>query len=75
MGFAWSSYVAQMKIIERHFSIDEAQNADEAFITSASTFVTPVVEIDSVMIGNGEPGMKTKRLREIYVEESRKHAI
>ena len=66
---------AQMKVIERQFSIDEAQNSDEAFITSASTFVTPVVEIDGKAIGNGRPGAKTQRLRDIYIEESRKNAI
>ncbi|MFB1025977.1 MAG: D-amino-acid transaminase, partial [Octadecabacter sp.] len=37
---------AQMKVEERSFTIEEAQIADEAFITSASTFVMPVVEID-----------------------------
>lgn len=66
---------AQMTILERPFTIDEAKNADEAFITSASTFVTPVVKIDDAMISNGEPGTIAKRLREIYIEESRKRAI
>ena len=66
---------AQMTILERQFTIDEAKNADEAFITSASTFVTPVVKIDDAMISNGEPGTIAKRLREIYIEESRKRAI
>ncbi|MEN8841706.1 MAG: D-amino-acid transaminase [Octadecabacter sp.] len=66
---------AQMKVEERSFSIEEAQAADEAFITSASTFVMPVVEIDGAAIGTGKPGHVAARLREIYLEESRKAAV
>ncbi|EAR50777.1 Aminotransferase class IV, putative D-alanine aminotransferase [Oceanicola granulosus HTCC2516] len=66
---------AQMKVEERAFTIEEAQAADEAFITSASTFVLPVVEIDGTAIGAGAPGPVAKRLREIYLEESRKAGI
>ena len=66
---------AQMQVEERSFSIDEAQSADEAFITSASAFVMPVVEIDGVELGDGKPGAVSRRLREIYLEESRKVAI
>ncbi len=66
---------AQMQVEERNFTIAEAQEADEAFITSASTFVMPVVEIDGVEIGGGTPGPVASRLREIYLEESRKVAI
>ena len=66
---------AQMEVIERDFTIAEAQEADEAFITSASTFVMPVVEIDSQPLGTGTPGPMVTRLREIYLEESLKSAI
>ncbi|MGB1695378.1 MAG: D-amino-acid transaminase [Paracoccaceae bacterium] len=66
---------AQMEVIERDFTIAEAQEADEAFITSASTFVMPVVEIDSQPLGTGAPGPLVTRLREIYLEESLKRAI
>ena len=66
---------AQMKVEERSFTIDEAKAADEAFVTSASTFVMPVVEIDGAAIGAGVPGKVAPRLREIYLEESRKAAI
>ena len=54
---------------------DRVKAAKEAFITSASSFVTPVVEIDGVAIGTGLPGEATKRLREIYIAESRKTSI
>jgi D-alanine transaminase len=66
---------AQMEVEERNFTIDEAMQADEAFITSASTFVMPVVEIDGAVLGDGTPGRVAPRLREIYLEESRKMAI
>ncbi|MAN55831.1 MAG: D-amino acid aminotransferase [Paracoccus sp.] len=66
---------AQMTVEERSFTIAEAQDADEAFVTSASAFVMPVVQIDGVEIGSGKPGPVAARLREIYLEESRKSGI
>ena len=66
---------AQMELVERNFTIDEAQSADEAFVTSASTFVMPVVEIDGQTLGAGMPGPIAARLREIYLEECLKQAI
>ena len=66
---------AQMEVEERPYTIEEAQNADEAFITSATMFVTGVVEIDGVQVGSGKPGNVSLRLREIYLEESLKKAI
>ena len=66
---------AQMEIEERAFSVDEAQTADEAFITSASAFVMPVVEIDGTAVGTGKPGQVVARLREIYLDEMRRAAV
>lgn len=66
---------AQMEVEERPFTIAEAQGADEAFITSASAFVMPVVEVDGVAVGTGTPGKIVARLREIYLEEMLKSAI
>jgi D-alanine transaminase len=66
---------AQMRVQERPFTIAEAQGAREAFITSASTFVCPVVEIDGAPVGEGRPGPVARRLREIYVERARETAI
>ena len=66
---------AQMTVEERLFTIEEAQQADEAFVTSASTFVMPVVEIDGQKLGDGAPGPIARRLREIYLEESLKAAV
>ena len=66
---------AQMEVEERPFTIAEAQLADEAFITSASAFVMPVVEIDGTQVGTGKPGQIVARLREIYLDEMRKVAV
>ena len=66
---------AQMEIIERPFTIEEAQAADEAFITSAGVFVMPVVEIDGVALGDGTPGKVARRLRELYLDETGKAAL
>ena len=59
---------AQIKVEERPFTI-------EAFVTSATTFVGPVVEIDGAQIGDGKVGHTAQRLREIYIAESLKTAI
>ncbi|MEM9781947.1 MAG: D-amino-acid transaminase [Pseudomonadota bacterium] len=69
------AHEAQMKVEERPFTIAEAQEADEAFCTAASAFVCPVIEIDGVALGDGAPGPVAKRLREIYIDNARKHAI
>ncbi len=66
---------AQMVVEERNFTIAEAQAADEAFFTSASAFVMPVVTVDGQAVGTGVPGPVATRLREIYLDESRKAAI
>jgi D-alanine transaminase len=50
-------------LIERPFRVEEALSAREAFITSASGTVMPVVAIDGVVIGNGYPGRLTLSLR------------
>ena len=61
----------QIALEERSFTVEEAKDAAEAFITSASTFVLPVVGIDGETVGDGTPGPITRRLREIYVESAR----
>ena len=61
-----------MEVEERTFAVEEAQSADEAFITSATTIVVPVVKIDGKLVGNGNPGSVSMRLRQLYLEEARK---
>ncbi|MCA0921341.1 D-amino-acid transaminase [Pseudooceanicola nanhaiensis] len=66
---------AQMEVEERSFSVEEAKAADEAFITSAGAYVTPIIEIDGEAVGAGASGPVALRLREIYIDEMRKAAI
>jgi D-alanine transaminase len=57
----------QLKFVERPFTLAEAKKAKEAFITSATSFVTPVVKIDGEAVGDGSVGATARRLREEYV--------
>ncbi len=52
-----------LELEERPFTVDEALSAREAFITSASQIVMPVVRIDGRPIGNGAPGLMASALR------------
>ena len=53
---------------ERPFTVEEARQAREAFLTSSTNFVMPVTRIDGQPIGNGHPGLVTGRLRDAYLE-------
>jgi D-alanine transaminase len=57
-----------LTIEERAFSVDEALGAAEAFLTSASSLVMPVVSIDGKPVGDGKPGPMTRRLRRVYLD-------
>lgn len=63
----------QLVVEEREFTIEEALQAKEAFYTSASAFVCPVVKIDDSVIGDGKPGPISTRLRELYVDFARRN--
>lgn len=58
----------QIKLEERLFTPEEAYHASEIFISSATTFVLPVVSLDGKTIGDGKPGPVSRRLREIYID-------
>lgn len=60
------------KFEERTFTLEEALDAEECFITSATSLVMPVVQIDGHTIHNGAPGPTAIRLREIYLDFARK---
>jgi D-alanine transaminase len=65
----------QLRVEERPFTVAEALAAKEAFTTSATVFVQPVVSIDGKPVGNGKPGPMTERLREIYIDFARSTAV
>jgi D-alanine transaminase len=62
-----------LKLEERAFTPEEALEADEAFLTSASNFVMPIVEIDGKRIGGGQPGPVARQLRELFLQEVAKN--
>ncbi len=53
---------------ERPFTLEEAKSAREAFLTSTTAFVLPVVRIDETILGNGRPGSHTVTLRQLYMD-------
>lgn len=67
--------LVDLQIEERAFSVVEAKQAAEAFVSSASGFVMPVVRIDDSFIGDGLPGPITIALRAAYIDWARKTAI
>ncbi|MBO6719649.1 MAG: D-amino-acid transaminase [Rhizobiaceae bacterium] len=57
---------------ERDFTVEEAQSAREAFVTSATKTVMPVVAIDDRPVGNGHPGSVAQALREAFFDVAEK---
>ncbi|KHT62950.1 D-amino acid aminotransferase [Photobacterium gaetbulicola] len=57
-----------LAVEERAFTIEEAYRAKEAFVSSATTFIWPVVSIDGNTIGSGKPGEIASKLRDIYIQ-------
>ena len=57
-----------LTVEERAFSIDEAKNAAEAFVSSSTLLIMPVVEIDGHKIGDGQPGARTRKIRQSYLD-------
>ena len=64
-----------LRLNQTRFTLEQALQADEAFISAASSYVLPVVKIDGHQIGTGKPGELTLRLREIYLEHVRASLI
>lgn len=57
---------AGLKFVERPFSVTEAKEAREAFLTSTTAYVTPVVRIDGSVVGDGKPGSLARELGTFY---------
>jgi D-alanine transaminase len=63
------------EVVMKNFTLQDAQSANEAFITSATALVTPVVKINMSDIGDGTPGNFVKALRAEYINQALKNAI
>ena len=64
-----------IRLVESKFRLEDALQADEAFISCASSYVLPVVQIDDQQINGGVPGPWFQKLRGIYIEHVRASAI
>ena len=58
----------KIKVLEKKISLDDIKTCKEAFITSASSFVTPVVQVDEMIINSGLVGEFSNLLRKTYLE-------
>ena len=58
----------KLPVAERFASAEELFQMDEVFLTSTTSFVMPIIEIDGKKVGDGEPGPVTLRLQELYLE-------
>ena len=57
----------KFKFEEKKFSIKSLLNADEAFMTSATNFIMPIVKVDKYTISNGKPGLNTLKFRNLFI--------
>jgi len=64
-----------LQLVETRFTLDQALDADEAFISAASSYVLPVVKIDDRPISGGKPGELGRHLRQIYIDYARASLI
>jgi len=63
------------EVVTKNISLPDAQSASEAFITSATAFVMPVVKINASQIGDGRPGKFVTALREEYIKQALESSI
>jgi D-alanine transaminase len=57
----------RLALVERPFTVEEAKAAREAFITSTTSYIVPVVKIDGAAVGSGKPGPVTRKLQDRYM--------
>ena len=60
-----------LDVAERPFTLEEAKNAREAFLTSATSFILPVTRVDDAVVANGAPGQLAPALRALYFQAVR----
>jgi D-alanine transaminase len=63
------------EVVTKNITLPDAQSASEAFITSATACVMPVVKINASQIGDGKPGKFVTALREEYIKQALQSAI
>ena len=63
------------EVVTKNITLPDAQSASEAFITSATACVMPVVKINTSQIGDGKPGKFVTALREEYIKQALESSI
>ena len=58
------------RLVERPFSVEEARGGREAFLTSTTADLLPVVRIDGAPVADGKPGPLSRKLREAYFDHA-----
>jgi D-alanine transaminase/branched-chain amino acid aminotransferase len=61
------------KVEEQDVTLEEFRAAKEAFISSTTKYILPVLQLDGKPIGNGQPGAVTTRLNNVLREYVKKH--
>ena len=61
--------INNIEIKEQKINIDDLMNAQEVFLTSATSFVLPVIEVNGRRVGNGLVGDTVKKIQQIYIEQ------
>ena len=64
-----------LKIHEDCFSYNDLKNVDEAFMTSSTRNVVPVIRVDDIIIANGKPGKITKKMQKAFLKYQEEYAI
>ena len=57
-----------IKFVEKRFNKQDIKNATEAFITSATQFVMPVIKVDNIRVGTGKVGKYAHIFKDAYME-------
>ena len=63
------------EVVTKNITLQDAQSASEAFITSSTACVMPVVKINASQIGDGKPGKFATALREEYIKQALESSI
>lgn len=63
------------KVEEREISLQELEEADEAFLTGSTKKIMPVVQVENHKIGNGKPGKITRRLMNLFSEVEKNYVL
>jgi D-alanine transaminase len=64
-----------LDVEERTYTVEELHEADEVFLTAATSLVVPIVKVDDRVMSNGAPGPTSTRLRQRYLDMARKTAV